>query len=42
MPSKTVRIPAYRLQKGTGQAIVQINGARHYLGKYRSEKSEER
>lgn len=42
MPKKTVKIPAYRLHKGTGQAIVQINGARHYLGKFGSEKSQER
>jgi hypothetical protein len=42
MPKNTVKIPAYRLHKGSGQAIVQINGNRHYLGKYKSEKSEER
>lgn len=42
MPKKTVKIPAYRRHKGSGQAFVQINGARHYLGKYDSEKSQER
>ena len=42
MPKKTVKIPAYRHHKGSGQALVQINGARRYLGKYDSEKSQER
>ena len=42
MPKKTVKIPAYRHHKGSGQALVYINGARRYLGKYDSEKSHER
>ena len=41
MPKKTVKIPAYRHHKGSGQAFVQINGSRRYLGKYDSEKSHE-
>jgi integrase len=28
------RTPSYRLHKPTGQAFVEINGRRHYLGKY--------
>ena len=42
MSKKTVKIPAYRHHKGSGQAFVQINGSRRYLGKYDSEKSHER
>ena len=42
MPKKTVKLPAYRHHKGSGQAIVQIGGIRHYLGKFGSEKSQER
>jgi integrase len=42
MPKKTVKIPAYRHHKGSGQAFVQVNGSRRYLGKYGSEKSQER
>jgi len=34
--------PKYRLHKGSGQALVQINGERVYLGKYGSPKSEEK
>ena len=37
----SIRIPKYRLHKGSGQALVQINGDRIYLGKYDSEESKE-
>jgi hypothetical protein len=30
----TVRIPKYRLHKGSGQALVEIDGRRIYLGKH--------
>lgn len=30
MSSKTVKIPKYRLHKGSGQAFVQVKGRRHY------------
>jgi len=33
------RTPKYRLHKGSGQALVQINGERTYLGKYGTEES---
>jgi integrase len=36
------RTPAYRLHKGSGQALVEINGRRIYLGKYGSDGSRER
>ena len=36
------RTPKYRLHKGSGQALVQINGERIYLGKYGSAESEEK
>ena len=35
------RTPKYRLHKGSGQALVQINGERIYLGKYDTEESKE-
>ena len=34
--------PKYRLHKGSGQALVQINGERIYLGKHGSEESKEK
>jgi hypothetical protein len=34
--------PSYRLHKGSGQALVEVNGQRTYLGKYDSPKSHER
>ena len=37
-----LRTPKYRLHKGSGQALVQINGERVYLGKYGTEESKER
>src|SRR5664279_3990697 len=40
--TKTVSIPRYRCHKGTGQAIVQVNGHRHYLGKWNTQASKER
>ena len=33
--------PKYRLHKATGQALVQINGKRHYLGKHGTKASRE-
>jgi hypothetical protein len=41
MPSKTVSVPKYRHHKGSGQAFVQVNGRRHYLGVWDSSKSKE-
>ena len=38
----SVRVPKYRLHKGSGQALVQVNGHRIYLGKYGSEVSREK
>lgn len=38
----SVRIPKYRLHKGSGQALVQINGERIYLGKHGTEQSKEK
>jgi hypothetical protein len=35
------RTPKYRLHKGSGQALVQIDGERTYLGKYDTEESKE-
>jgi hypothetical protein len=35
-------LPKYRHHKGTGQAIVQVNGRRHYLGKWNTQASKER
>jgi integrase len=40
--SKTVSVPKYRHRKGSGQAFVQVNGRRHYLGKWDSPTSKER
>ena len=37
-----LRTPKYRRHKGSGQALVQINGQRIYLGKHGSEQSKER
>jgi hypothetical protein len=36
------RAPKYRLHKGSGQALVQINGERIYLGKHGSAASKEK
>ena len=36
------RIPKYRLHKGSGQALVQIDGRRIYLGKYDSPESHQK
>ena len=30
----TVRVPKYRLHKGSGQPLVEIDGRRIYLGKH--------
>jgi integrase len=42
MSDPTPRLPKYRLHKGSGQALVQINGRRIYLGVYGSDPSKER
>jgi integrase len=42
MSLKSVSVPKYRHHKGSGQAFVQVNGHRHYLGKWDSPKSKER
>jgi integrase len=36
------RVPKYRLHKGSGQALVQINGQRIYLGKFGTDESHEK
>jgi len=36
------RTPKYRLRKGSGQALVQVNGERIYLGKYGTQESKQR
>jgi hypothetical protein len=36
------RVPSYRHHKGSGQAFVQVNGRRHYIGKYGTPASEEK
>ena len=38
----SIRIRKYRFHKGSGQALVQINGDRIYLGRYGSEESQEK
>lgn len=38
----SIRTPKYRLHKGSGQALVQINGRRIYLGVYGSDRSKEK
>ena len=30
----SVRIPKYRLHRGSGRALVEIDGCRSYLGKF--------
>lgn len=35
------RIPAYRLYRRTGQAVVTLSGKDHYLGPYKSQASRE-
>ncbi len=36
---KKLSIPSYCLHKATGQAYVKLNGKRHYLGEYGTQKS---
>jgi hypothetical protein len=36
------RVPKYRLHKGSGQAVVEIDGRRIYLGKFGTGLSEEK
>jgi hypothetical protein len=38
----SIRIPKHRFHQGSGQALVQINGCRVYLGKHGSEESKEK
>jgi hypothetical protein len=38
----SLRTPKYRLHRGGGQALVQINGERVYLGKHGTEASREK
>ena len=37
MPNITRAIPAYRLHKPTGQAVVRLDGRDHYLGRHGTE-----
>jgi hypothetical protein len=39
MPKLTKSVPKYRRHRGSGQAIVTLSGADHYLGPYRSKAS---
>src|SRR5688500_18360799 len=39
MPKLTTRLPAYRLHKASGQAVVTLDGFDHYLGKHGSPES---
>lgn len=39
MPTLTKRVPAYRLHKASGQAVVTLNSVDHYLGPYGSDES---
>jgi integrase len=38
----SIRTPKYRLHKGSGQALVQIDGRRIYLGKHGTDQSKQR
>ncbi len=42
MSATTVSVPKYRHHKGSSQAFVQVQGRRHYLGKWDSPQSKER
>ena len=42
MPSVSFSIPKYRQHKGSGQAFVQVNRKRHYLGKFGTPESKQR
>src|SRR5262245_20141036 len=42
MWSVEMRIPSYRLHKGTGQAVVTVQGRDHYLGRHGSVESRDR
>ena len=41
MPIKARKVPAYRLHKPTGQAVVRLDGRDFYLGKHGTEASHE-
>jgi hypothetical protein len=40
--AKRNRLPSYRHHKSSGQGFVELNGHRHYLGKYELPESKER
>lgn len=40
--SRSMRVPKYRLHKGSGQALVEWKGQRHYLGVYGTPESRQR
>src|SRR5262245_71320 len=42
MPTRTRKIPSYRLHKPTGQAVVRLDGRDHYLGRHGTEASREK
>jgi len=42
MASTVVSVPKYRHHKGSGQAFVQLQGRRYYLGKWNSPQSKDR
>jgi hypothetical protein len=42
MSSKIVSVQKYRRHKGSSQAFVQVQGRRHYLGKWDSPESKQR
>jgi hypothetical protein len=42
MSNRPPKVPSYRLHKGSGQALVQVNGRRLYLGRHGSPESLER
>lgn len=39
---KPIKIPAYRMHRPTGQAVVRLDGKDHYLGKYGTPESHEK
>jgi len=42
MSTRPRKVPAYRLHKPTGQAVVRLDGRDFYLGKHGTEASQER
>src|SRR3954447_21206469 len=41
MPPRLRKVPSSRLHKPSGQAVVRLDGADHYLGKHGTEASQE-